>query len=139
MVQKVCNIFEIISPNLNSGGGVGRTQKQKVLKQFVIVGSRLKPFVFQIHFKRSAVAYIFEYRNTDPWLCFSRRGHNSIIPASSELLYTRRLVFIVVLHKLLTGSILQASRERDLLPDTKAISGTNFRETQVAHLMVSFI
>jgi hypothetical protein len=23
-----------------------------------------------------AVAYIFEYRNTNPWLYFSRRGHN---------------------------------------------------------------
>jgi hypothetical protein len=76
MVQKVCNIFEIVSPNLNPDGGVGRTQKQKVLKQFVIIGSRLKPFVFQIHFKRLAVAYIFEYRNTNPWLYFSRRGHN---------------------------------------------------------------
>jgi len=139
MVQKVRNIFEIICPNLDPDGGVGRTQEQKALKYFVNVSSRLKPFVFQIHFKHLAVVCIFEYRNIDPWLCFSRKDHNSIIPASSELLYTRRLVFIVVLHKLLTGSILQASRERDLLPDTKAISGTNFRETQVAHLMVSFI
>jgi len=80
MVQKAGNIFEIISPNLNPDGGVGRTQKQKALKQFVIVGSRLKPFVFQIHFKHLAVAYIFEYRNIDPRLCFSRRDHNSIIP-----------------------------------------------------------
>jgi hypothetical protein len=78
MVQKVRNIFEIVSSNLNPDGGVGRTQKQKVLKQFVIVGSRLKPFVFQIHFERLAVAYIFEYRNTDPWLYFFRRGHNQL-------------------------------------------------------------
>jgi len=52
MVNKYVTFCEIISPNLNPDGGVGRTQKQKVLKQFVIVGSRLKPFVFQIHFKR---------------------------------------------------------------------------------------
>jgi len=32
MVQKAANIFEIISPNLNPDGGVGRTQKQKALK-----------------------------------------------------------------------------------------------------------
>src|SRR5258706_14570632 len=105
MVQKAGNIFEIISPNLNPDGGVRWTQKQKALKQFVIVSSRLKPFVFQIHFKHLAVAYIFEYRNIDPGLCFSRRDHDSIIPASTELLYTRCLVFIVVLHKPLTGSI----------------------------------
>ena len=139
MVQKVRNIFEIISPNLNPDGGVGRTQKQKALKQFVIVSSRLKPFVFQIHFKHLGVAYIFEYRNIDPWLCVSRNDHNSIIPASTELLYTRCLVFIVALHKLLTGSILQTARERDLFPDTKAICGTKFRETQVAHLMAFFM
>jgi hypothetical protein len=78
---------------LNPGGGVGRTQKQKVLKQFVIVSSRLKPSVFQIHFKHLAVAYIFEDRNIDPRLCFSRRDHNSIIPASAELL-TRCLVLL---------------------------------------------
>jgi len=44
--------------------------------------------------------------------------------------------FIVVLHKFLSGSILQTARERDLFPDTKVIGGTNFPETQVAHLMV---
>ena len=71
MVQRASNIFEIISPNLNPDGGVGRTQKQKALKQFVIVSSRLKPFVFQIHFKHLAVVCIFEYRNIDPRLCFS--------------------------------------------------------------------
>lgn len=81
MVQEAGNIFEIISPNLNPDSGVGRTQKQKALKQFVIVGSRLKPFGFQIHFKHLAIAYILEYRNIDPRLCFSRRDHNSIIPA----------------------------------------------------------
>ena len=136
MVQKAGCIFEIISPNLNTDGGVGRTQKQNALKQFVIVSSRLKPSVFQSHFKHLAVAYIFEYRNIDPGLCFSRRDHNSIIPASTERLYTRCLVFIVVLHKLLTDSVLQTVRERELFPDTKAICGTNFRETRAAHLMV---
>ena len=135
MVQKAGCIFEIISPNLNPDGGLGRTQKQNALKQFVIVSSRLKPSVFQSHFKHLAVAYIFEYRNIDPGLCFSRRDHNSINPASIELLYTRCLVFIVVLHKLLTVSILQTARERDLFPN-KAICETNSRETQVAHLMV---
>jgi len=49
------------------------------------------------------------------------------------------LVFVVVLHKLLTCSILQTAREQDLFPDTKAIGGMNFRETQVAHLMVFFM
>jgi len=139
MIQIIRNILEIICSNLNPDGGVGRTQKQKALKQFVNVSSRLKPFAFQMYFKNLAVVYIFEYRNIDPWLCFSRKDHNSIIPVSTELLCTRCLVFIVVLHKPLTGSILQASRERDLLPDEKEISGTNFRETQVAHLMVFFI
>ena len=139
MVQKVRNIFEITCPNLDPDGGVGRTQEQKALKHFVNVSSRLKPFVFQIHFKHLSVVCIFEDRNIDPWLCFSRKVHNSIIPVSTESLYTRCLVLIVVLHKLLTGSILQASRERDLLPHTKAISGKNFCETQVAHLMVFFI
>ena len=81
MVQEAGNIFEVISPNLNPDGGVRRTQKQKALKQFVIVSSRLKPFVFQIHFKHLAVAYICEYRNIDSGLYFSRRDHNSIIPA----------------------------------------------------------
>jgi hypothetical protein len=139
MVQTVRNIFEIICSNLNPDGGVGRTQKQKALKQFVNVSSRLKPFVFQMHFKNLAVVYIFEYRHIDPWLCFSPKEHNSIIPVSTELLFTRCLVFLVVLHKLLTGLILQASRERVLLQDTKAISETNFLETQATHLMVLFI
>src|ERR1051326_346114 len=79
MVQEAGNILEIISPNLNPNGGVGWTQKQKALKQFVIVGSRLNPFVFQMHFKHLAIACILEYRNIDPSLCFSRRDHNSII------------------------------------------------------------
>jgi len=138
MVQKIRNIFEIISPNLNPDGGVGRTQKQKALKQFVIVSSRLKPFAFQIHFKHLAVAYIFEYRNINPRLCPFRRDHNSIIPASTGLLHTRCLVF-VLLHKVLAGSIPRTARERDLFPGTKATCGRNFRETQVAHLMVFFM
>ena len=71
MVHEVRRIFEIPSPNLNPDGGVGRTQKQKTLKQFVIVSSRLKPFVFQIHFKQFAVACILEYRNIAPRLFFS--------------------------------------------------------------------
>jgi hypothetical protein len=116
MVQKVRRIFEIIAPNLHPDGGVWRTQKQKTLKQFVIVGSRLKPFVFQIHFQWLAIAYILEYRDIDPWLCFSRSVHNSIIPAATELLYTRNLVSIVVLHAVLTGSIVQTAYERDLFP-----------------------
>jgi hypothetical protein len=49
------------------------------------------------------------------------------------------LVVIVVWHKLLTGSIFQTARERDLFPDTKAICETNFREAQVAHLVRFFI
>ena len=44
---------------------------------------------------------------------------DAIMPASSELFYKRCFVFIVVLHKLLTGSILQTARERDLFPETK--------------------
>jgi len=71
MVQKAGCFFEIISPNLNPDGGVGRTQKQNALKQFVIVSSRLKPSVFQSRFKHFAVACILEYRNIAPWLSFS--------------------------------------------------------------------
>ena len=48
-------------------------------------------------------------------------------------------VFIVALHRLSAGSNLQTVCDRHLLPDTKAISGMNFREVQVAHLMVFFI
>jgi hypothetical protein len=138
-IQKVRDIFEIISPNLDPEGGVGRTQKQKALKQFINVSSRLKPFVFQIHFKHLAVAYIFKYRNIGPGLCFSRKNHGSIFPASTGPFYTRCLVIIAVLHKLLTGAILQTARERNLFPDIKAICGTNVRETQVAHLTVFFM
>jgi len=71
MVQTASRSFEIISPNLNPGGGVGPTQKQIALKQFVIVSSRLKPSVFQSRFKRFSVACILEYRNIAPWLSFS--------------------------------------------------------------------
>jgi len=49
------------------------------------------------------------------------------------------LVLAVVWRKFLTCSILQTAREQDLFPETKAIGGTNFRETQVAHLMVFFM
>jgi hypothetical protein len=41
VVQKAHDIFEIICPNLNPDGGVGRTQKQKALKQFVNCISRI--------------------------------------------------------------------------------------------------
>ena len=71
MVHKIRRIFEILSPNLNPDGGVGRTQKQKILKQLVIVGSRLKSPFFQIHFQQLAIADIFEYRNIGPGLSFS--------------------------------------------------------------------
>jgi len=71
MIQKAGNIFEVISPNLNPDGSAGWTQKQKALKQFVIVSSRLKPSVFQSRFKRFSVACILEYRNIAPWLSFS--------------------------------------------------------------------
>jgi hypothetical protein len=47
--------------------------------------------------------------------------------------------FFVDWHKLLTGSIIQTARERDLFPDTKAICETNFREAQVAHQVRFFI
>jgi hypothetical protein len=133
MVQITSNIFGIISPKLNPNGGVGRRQKQKALKQFVIVSSRLKPLVFQIQFKHLTAAYVLEYRNIGPGLCFSQRDHDSIIPAATEPLCTRCLVFIVVLHKFLTGSIFQTARGRDLFPDTRAICGTHFHEAQVAH------
>jgi hypothetical protein len=138
MVQKASNIVGIIPPNLNPDGGVGRTQKQKALKQFVIVSARLKPLVFQIRCEHLTVACVLEYRNVGPGLCFPQRGHNSIIPASTEPLCTRLLVFIDVLHKLLTDSIVQTTRGRDLFPDTRAICGTNFREAQVAHLVRLF-
>jgi hypothetical protein len=135
MVQKASHIVGIISPNLNADGGVGRTQKQKALKQFVIVNSRLKPLVFQIRCEHLTVACVLEYRHIGPGLCFPQRDHNSIIPASTELLRSRRLVVIVIRHKLLTGSIFQTARELDLFPDTRAICGTNVDETQVACLM----
>ncbi len=60
---------------------------------------------------------------------FSKRSY-SIIPASTDFLYNRCLVFVAVLDELLTGSILQTASEQDLFPNTKAICGTNFREIQ---------
>ncbi len=45
MVQKAGCFLEIISPNLNPDGGVGRTQKQNALKQFVIVNQSWKVFI----------------------------------------------------------------------------------------------
>jgi hypothetical protein len=129
MVQKIRNIFEIVSPNLNPDGGVGRTQKQKGLKQFVVVSSRLKPFVFQIHFKHLGVAYIFEYRNIDPWLCFPRRDHNSIIPAPTELLYTRCLVFYSRLAYAFNWFNSPDCSRPSFIPGNKnAISGVSFSE-----------
>ena len=139
MAQKASNPVGITPPNLNPDGGVGRAQKQKALKQFVIVSARLKPLAFQIRCEHLTVAYVLEYRNIGPGLCFSQRDHDSILPASAGPLGTRCLVVVVVWHKLSTGSIIQTARERDLFPGTSAICETNFRGTQVAHPAGFFI
>jgi hypothetical protein len=75
------------------------------------------------------------------FLCQSSEGgdHDWIIPAFGELFQAGRLVFVVVLHKLLTCSVLKTARKRDLFPDAKVIRGTNVRETQAAHLRVVFM
>jgi hypothetical protein len=93
MVQKAGNSVGIISPNLDADGGVGRTQKQKALKPFVIVSSRLKPLVFQIRCEHLTVACVLEYRNIGPGLCFPQRAHNSIVRAATESVGARCLGF----------------------------------------------
>jgi hypothetical protein len=60
--------FEFAGAHLQAESQARRAQKQKALKQFVIMRSRFKAFVFEEFFRAFAVGGILEKRHGRPWL-----------------------------------------------------------------------